>query len=199
MSSARAVVMVATCLLIASCAIGGSDADAAVAFPSYVMPVAGAMATGGSGGGGAGGGTPMQDASVPMFDGDACARGDAQPCACEDTTAMGMRVCVASEASPTGGEYSECRGCPAIPDGGSDPMGGASGMTSGGMGGAGGTGGMNGGAGGTGGIGGMSGGASGAGGGGGTGGTTAMCTCMDLLACCRDDGSCGVGVPGLCL
>ena len=131
------------------------------------------------------GGTGMPDAMVPnmpdtgtaMFVGDACAQGTMETCACAGSMAMGQRICVANPASPTGGALSECQNCP-MPDAGNSGeggMGGASGMS--GMGGA-----------------------SGMAGTGGTGGTAGgpACMCMDALACCRDDGTCGVGVPGLC-
>jgi hypothetical protein len=189
-SSTSTVRILAAWILIAGCAKGAdmaADADA-VTVPNF-------MQTGGTGGmGGMGGMAGMTGGmggtgGVPVFDGEACAQGTTMPCACEGASAMGERICIANAASPTGGELSECRNCPAVdPDGGA-AMGGASGMMSGGMGGAtggaGGTGGMTGG---TGGMSGMT---------GGTGGMTG-CMCMDALACCRDDGTCGVGVPGLC-
>ena len=112
---------------------------------------------------------------MAMFVGDPCAQGAMEPCICDDAVAMGQRICLANAASPSGGAFSECRGCPAaLPDagaageGGAGGSGGASGMSAG-------TGGMT----------------------GGTAGAPA-CMCTDALACCRDDGTCGVGVPGLC-
>lgn len=171
----------------AGCAVGTTaPAGAEEALEPSPEPVAGAGGTG----------MPdvmvdpnMPDTGMAMFMGDACAQGTMEPCACEGSIEMGQRICVANPASPTGGALSECQGCPAVmPEagaGGEGGAGGASGM-SGGMGGASG---MSGGMGGmTGGTGGMT---------GGTGGTPA-CACMDALACCRTDGTCGVGVPGLC-
>ena len=132
------------------------------------------------------------DSGMTTFVGDACERGAMEPCACEGSTAMGQRICTANLASPTGGAFSECSGCPA-PDAGSVDQGGASGMS--GVGGMGGASGMSSGSGGatpTGGMGGGAGGMAGAGG-------APACACTDLLACCRADGSCGVGVPELCI
>jgi hypothetical protein len=182
-------------MLIAGCAQGASDMsnadalrlpDSTVAGSGGTGAAGGASGAGGLGGGGGTGGTGGT-AGTPMFDGDPCAQGQTEACVCEGSAAMGERMCVADASSPTGGAFSECRNCPPAPDGGL-PMGGASGMTAGGMGGAG-AGGTSGGAGGmSGGAGGMSGGAGGMSG----------CMCMDALACCKDDGTCGVGVPGLC-
>lgn len=184
-------------MLAAGCAIGSPDAAGA---ESSLLPMpmggAGAGGVGGVGGGGTGGAggtvTPdPPDAGMAMFVGDPCAQGAMEPCACESSDVMGQRICLANAASPSGGAFSECRGCPAaLPDAGE--------AGEGGIGGAGGASGMSGG---TGGASGMSGGTGGMiGGTGGTAGTAGApaCSCMDALACCRDDGSCGVGVPGLC-
>jgi len=132
------------------------------------------------------------DSGMTTFVGDACERGAMEPCACEGSTAMGQRICTANLASPPSRPHRLCSGCPA-PDAGSVDQGGASGMS--GVGGMGGASGMSSGSGGatpTGGMGGGAGGMAGAGG-------APACACTDLLACCRADGSCGVGVPELCI
>jgi hypothetical protein len=177
---------------VSGCAIGTPDAAGEESSSLLPMPMGGAGAGGvggvaGGGTGGAGGMTPLDppDAGMAMFVGDPCAQGAMEPCACESSDVMGQRICLANAGSPSGGAFSECRGCPAVmPDAGE--------AGEGGIGGAGGASGMSGGASGmSGGTGGMIGGT------GGTGGAPA-CMCTDALACCRDDGSCGVGVPGLC-
>jgi hypothetical protein len=169
----------------------------AIRIPGAPDAGAGGVGGGTGGAGGMGGVSGMSGgtggaAGMPMFDGDACAQGETQACPCEGSAEMGERMCIANPLSPTGGELSECRNCPAAPDGGMmmGGAGGASGMSggAGGMGGAG-AGGMSGGAGGmSGGAGGMSGGAGGMSG----------CMCTGALECCRTDGTCGIGAPGLC-
>lgn len=190
MSIRNAVLVLGAWVLSAGCAIGANEVRQTDA-PS-LMGNPNMLPTGGGGSGGTGEPSTMvpnePDASMAMFVGDVCERGAMEPCACEASSAMGERICTANPASPTGGAFSECRGCPAAPDAGSvsGGVGGASGASgasgmSGGVGGAMPTGGMSGGAGGM----------------GGAGGAPA-CACTDLLACCRDDGTCGVGVPGAC-
>jgi hypothetical protein len=120
---------------------------------------------------------------------DQCARGETDVCTCESTQTEGDRACVADKTSPTGGYFGACENCA--------PKASAPSTTGGS--GAGGTGGS-----GTGGTGG-----SGTGGTAGTtpkppvtpaGGCTAMPTmCTGLLACCKPDGKCGIGLAPLCL
>jgi hypothetical protein len=180
----NAVLVLGAWMMVTACAIGTPHAVGESSLEPYPEQMGGA--------GGMGMPDPMlpppqPDSGTAMFVGDACAQGTMEPCACDGSTAMGQRMCLANPASPTGGALSECRNCPAaMPDAGTAGEGGAGGAS--GMSGTGGTGGASGMSAGTGGM---------TGGTGGTGGGPA-CMCMDALACCRDDGTCGVGVPGLC-
>jgi len=121
-------------------------------------------------------GDPMASASAA----DQCARGETDVCPCAATQTEGERVCVADKTSPTGGYFGLCENCKATTPASS------------------GTGGSGAGTGG-----------SGTGGTPGTtpkppvtpaGGCTAMPTmCTGLLACCKPDGKCGIGLAPLCL
>lgn len=80
-----------------------------------------------------GGSGPSSGTGTPsVFQGEACMRGETQPCDCEGDMGEGIRSCRRDPDSPTEGTFSECEQC--VPD--EEPMAG-----SGGAGGAGGRGG----------------------------------------------------------
>jgi hypothetical protein len=126
--------------------------------------------------------------------GEPCMRDEVEACTCIGLSTEGERHCRFDANSPLDGFFSECERCrapgpePTMPDageGGSDAgaAAGASGATNAGAGGIG-----------------------GAGGAGGTAPPTGMgcaanpAMCMGALQCCRQDGACGLGLPGvLCL
>ncbi len=212
---------------VAGCAEGlpafplGSDEPSLIALPPTLLPDASA------GTGAAPMEVPMQAGTGAPIIGDPCTRGDTPACPCVDSPAQGQRFCIADAASPSGGFFSECLGCPPpMPDagnpcsntvkdgfetatdyGGTDcgpcAIGDACVMASDCMSGA-----CEGElcvpeSAGTGGASGASGAGatSGATASGGTGGMDApdQCTCNGFLACCRRDGSCGTRLLLLCL
>jgi len=142
----------------------------------------------GSGGdkGGAGTGAAADagmsgDPMAGMSAADPCARGETDVCTCESTQTEGERGCVADKTSPTGGYFGPCENCKAMA-----PASGGTGGSGAGTGGSG----------------------AGTGGSGTTpkppvtpaAGCTAMpAMCTGLLACCKPDGKCGVGLAPLCL
>jgi hypothetical protein len=132
--------------------------------------------------------------AVPV--GDPCMRDEVEPCVCLALGTMGERRCLYDRDSPRDGFFSACQRCadpeavdPPVAGSGSDSMNaGAGGMMNAGAGGA-----TN----------------AGTGSGApapppppaGTGCLANPATCGDrLLQCCRQDGTCGLGLPGvLCL
>ena len=116
--------------------------------------------------------------------GDPCTQGEMEACLCQDLGTEGIRRCLFDSSSPLDGFFSECEQCAAPeeePGTAGDAPDAGSGQTTVTMDPP------------------DAGAAAPPPSGAGPGRLSNPAMCMALLQCCRMDGMCGVGVPGLCL